>query len=99
VLVSAARITGGGLGEVDLVALKEPTGKQDQPLKTRIVDLGYGCPRVYPLHEEGFSFVDVADTGQIPLVEQSRADLAGGIGGDAADHLGDIKVWTQQIRP
>jgi hypothetical protein len=75
----------------------------DQPLRGRdelaqVGDVRDARPRIDPLDEQRLGLVEVADAGQVALIEQRLADRDVRLRVEPAQHLVDVPVGAEQVR-
>src|SRR6516225_911278 len=84
-LLAPPQAAGGDLAGPLLVRLQQPLGGAGQG--TEVGHRAGRPPRVDPVQEQRFRLVDVADAGQVALVEQGLTDRPGRLAGQPAGGL------------
>ena len=96
VLPAGPSVGGGDLAGALFIRLQQLPGQFHQ--FGQLIDLANRAPWANPAKEQRLGLVDVADAGQVALVEQRLADGLARIGGQPADRLGCVPVRAEQIR-
>src|SRR5215469_8126743 len=95
-LLATGRVAGRDLAGVFLVRFQQPPCEFDDRLE---IARGADRPRrAEATQEQDFGLIEVADAGQIGLVQQRLADRPPGRGAQPAYGLGGVPVVAQQVR-
>ena len=97
VVAAAAGITGGVLLGVVQVGPHQRAGALDQLLQ--VGDVGDPGPRVHAADEQRLDLVEVADAGEVALVDQGDADLLVGVLAQPAQRLVEVPVGAEHVGP
>src|ERR1035441_7145353 len=95
-LLAAAKVAGGRLFPAVLVRTQQTLGQLDD--RVQISNVADWPPRVEAAQEQHLGLIQVADPGQVPLVEECLADRAVGACPEAALGLRGIPVGAEQVR-
>src|SRR5580704_11740455 len=85
----------GDLADPVLVRLQQAAREFGHGAEIR--DVAGWLPRVDTPQEQHLGLVQIADPGQVALVEQGFADRPAGFGGQPPDRLGAVPVRAEQV--
>ena len=97
VLFAAPRDTRGDDAGPLLVRLQQPSAEFYEGVQVRHV--AHRPPGVDALEEQHFCSKNIADPGQVALVQQRLADRPARAGAEPAGRLGEVPVLAEQIGP
>jgi hypothetical protein len=97
VVLPAPGAAGRALLGVVPVGQHQGPGLRDDGLE--VLDVGDPGPRVHPAEEERLDLVEVADPGQVPLVEDRHPDLLVRLCPQPAQRLVEVPVRAEDIGP
>ena len=90
-------IAGGVLLGVVQVRAHQRAGALDQ--RGQVGDVGHPRPRVHAADEQRLDLVEVADAGEVALVDQRDADLLVGVLAHPAERLLEVPVRARHVGP
>ena len=97
VVAAPPRIAGGVLlGVLQVGPHQGPCALDQRP---EIGDVGHPRPRVDAADEQRLDLVEVADPGQVALVDESDPDLLVGMVAQPAERLVEVPVRTEDVGP
>ena len=102
VVAALARVARGHLRRVpagDRPGDREPEQAVGQVDERRQVDLAHRRPRRAPAQEAQLVGPEVADAGQVALVEQRRGERAARVGRQPPHRLGGVPAGAEQVGP
>ena len=97
--LAASQRAGGGLRPAAAVGGEQPLGEVDHAVQVRLRDVADRRPRPDAAQEQRLGLVEVADAGEVALVEQGLGDRDVGFGGDPPDRLGRVPVGPSRSGP
>jgi hypothetical protein len=74
---------------------EEPMCEIDKAVK--VLDVAHRRPGRNPTQETDFRLVDVAGSGQIPLIEDRVADRSGWVEAQAPGRFVGVPIWAEQV--